>query len=513
MNINELFMAFDIGSSSCKVAVFTPTGECLGDAKDSLNIKSREESTGMREYDPDSWIKAAKRSVRKLVRKVGDLRGRILAIGLSGQIGTHVVISSRDGKPVCPAISWQDGRARQEAIDLSRKYKGFELDNLIGMHLPPGTAWPIPRLLWVKANMPSLLEDSNIWIQPKDYLLKYLTGELATDYLSLRGLMHPKRHTIDSEIKDKILGISDIELHLPPAKEAWEIGGKLRAGVARNLGLDPGLPVVIGAGDFHCAVLGCGEFQDSTGFNVSGTSDHIGIYVDAARVSVKSEVLGRYPSLISGKDILYGATSSSGGMLEWFVKIFGSRRKKETLDEYFDRELGVEAISKGLICLPYLNGERAPLWDADARAIFAGIGSGHTRANMLAAVLEGVAFSLRNNKEIIESLGIKINKLRVTGAAARNKYWNKIKANILKTDIALLDNHEASCLGASMLAAIGIGFYTDPANAASAMSRETAVIEPDVSKYAYYDELFGCFKQEYEANKGIYKSLSRIREL
>ncbi|GAB6276412.1 MAG: xylulokinase [Rectinema sp.] len=508
----ELLLAIDIGSSSCKAAVFTPTGKCLADTKTAVAITSIEESTGKREYDPDTWITAAAKSVRKLTRTTGDLHGRISAVGLSGQIGTHIVLSE-DGKPACPAISWQDGRARQEAFDLSRQYPGFGLDELIGMHLPPGTAWPIPRLLWVKANAPELLDSKSTWIQPKDYLFRYLTGELVTDYLSLRGLVHPKRHAVDSEIKDKILGIPDIEAHLPVAKEAWGVGGQLRTGAARALGVDPGIPVVIGSGDFHCAVLGSGELDARTGFNVSGTSDHIGVLVSAEASSIKSEVLGRYPSLIVGNDILYGATSSSGGMLEWFVTMLGSRKKNETFGEYLDRELRGEVISKGILCLPYLNGERAPLWDADARAIFAGMGSGHTRADMLVAILEGVAFSLRNNAEIIESLGLKTNKFRVSGASALSKSWNQIKANVLKTDIALLGSHEVSCLGASMLAAVGVGFYADTATAASAMSHEIAVIEPDVSMYGYYDELFGCFKQEYDANRSIYKSLSRIREL
>ncbi len=450
--------------------------------------------------------------MRKLAGKAGSLHGRVSGLGLSGQIGTHIVLSG-DGRPACPAISWQDGRARREASDLSRRYPGFGLDDFIGMHLPPGTAWPIPRLLWLKANAPELLEGKSTWIQPKDYLFRYLTGELATDYLSLRGLMHPKRHAVDSEIKDRILGIPDIEAHLPAAKEAWEIGGLLRPRAARALGLDPGISVAVGSGDFHCAVLGSGEMDARTGFNVSGTSDHIGVLVDADASSVKSEVLGRYPSLIAGKDILYGATSSSGGMLEWFVAMLGACGKNEPFGAYLDRELRGGTTSRGIVCLPYLNGERAPLWDADARAVFAGMGSGHTRADMLVAVLEGVAFSLRNNAEIIESLGLKTNRFRVSGASALSRHWNQIRADVLKTDIVLLESHEVSCLGASMLAAVGVGFYPDTAAAASAMSRETAVVEPDASKFAYYDELFGCFKQEYEANRTIYKSLSRIREL
>jgi xylulokinase len=508
----ELLLSIDIGSSSCKAALFTQTGEFLADAKEALSVNSTEDSVGKREYDPEVWIRAAERSVRKLAGKAGDLHGRISGVGLSGQIGTHIVLSG-NGRPACPAISWQDGRARQEAIDLSQRYPGFALDDLIGMHLPPGTAWPIPRLLWLKANAPKLLEGKSTLIQPKDYLFRYLTGELVTDYLSLRGLMHPKRHAVDSEIKDRILGIPDIEAHLPAAKEAWEIGGRLRPQAAGVLGLDAGIPVVVGSGDFHCAVLGSGEMDARTGFNVSGTSDHIGVLVDADASSVKSEVLGRYPSLIAGKDILYGATSSSGGMLEWFVAMLDSWRKNETFGAYLDRELQETAVSKGIICLPYLNGERAPLWDADARAIFVGMGSGHSRANMLVAIMEGVAFSLRKNVEIIKSLGLNMNKFRVSGASALSRRWNQIKADVLNTNIALLETHEVSCLGAAMLAAVGLGFYPDTATAASAMSRETAVIEPDASKFVYYDELFSCFNQEYEANRNIYKILSRIREL
>ena len=506
----DLLLSIDIGSSSCKVGLFDFNGRCLATAKSQVLAKSTENGTGAREYDPYNWISAAKKSIRSLSISIGNLYDRVACIGLSGQIGTHIV-TTNSMEPIYPAISWQDGRAWEQANELALQYPGFSLDAFIGMHLPPGTAWPIPRLLWIKANEPHLLKNTK-WIQPKDFLCSFLTGELVTDYLSLRGLMNPSTHEIHSEVNNTILDLPDLPAMLPEAREAWDVAGYLRKSVATSLKLKAGTPVVVGAGDFHCAVLGSGIMETGTGFNVSGTSDHIGLLVEKENTYAKSEVLGRYPSLLPGKDILYGATSSSGGMLEWFVTNLGTKRKIESFSQYLDRTLKGQTRSGGILCLPYLNGERAPIWNSDARAVFAGIGAGHTKSEMLLSIMEGVAFSLCQNNEILKSIATPCTRFQTSGASAQSCVWNKIKANVLKSRIVILESHEISCLGAAMLAAVGAGIFKDTKEASSAMTRETSIIDPDPKTYDYYEELFSCYQQEYAANIDIFHSLAMIRK-
>ncbi len=507
----NLIMTFDIGSSSCKAALFSATGECVAVAKHDIAPKATESGFGAREYDPDAWIRGAIKSARKLGEMARDLHGRVAAIGLSGQIGTHIVVSP-DGSARSAAISWQDQRAKREARELAVRYPGYALDAALGMHLPPGTAWPIPRLLWITRNAPEMLEKGTLWIQPKEYLCHFLTGRMMTDYLSLRGLMHPEKHSIDPQIKNEILGIPDIEAHLPVAAAATERAGVLAARAAKLLHLNQGIPVVLGAGDFHCAVLGSGVTDFSKGFNITGTSDHIGVLVDANDLGARSEALGRYPSLIPGKDILYGATSSSGGMLDWIVTTLGGKRRGESFGRYLERELKGAEPRSGIVCLPYLNGERAPIWDSEARVVFAGIGKGHTRADVILSVLEGVAFSLRHNKEILDKVASSGESMRVCGASSANMLWNRIKANALKTTIEVPQNDEVSNLGAAMLAAVAVGIYPDIQSASRAMSKVRSVIDPEPSMYPYYDEMYECYVREYEANRKIFPRLTEARD-
>lgn len=508
----DLILTFDIGSSSCKAALFSATGECVAVAKHDIAPTATESGFGAREYDSSEWISGAIKSARKLGDAIGDLHGKVAAIGLSGQIGTHIV-ALPDGSSRYPAVSWQDQRAKREAQELAARFPGFALDTALGMHLPPGTAWPIPRLLWIKRNAPEMLEKGALWIQPKEYLCHFLTGRMVTDYLSLRGLMHPERHSIDPLIKNEILGIPDLEDHLPEAAAPSDRAGGLNAHAARLLRLDQGIPVVLGAGDFHCAALGSGVTDASSGFNITGTSDHIGMLVEAGDLGARSEALGRYPSLIPGKDILYGATSSSGGMLDWIVTTLGGKRRGESFGNYLERELKGAKPQSGIVCLPYLNGERAPIWDAEARVVFAGIGKGHRRADLIFSVLEGVAFSLRHNKQILDEIASVGDCVRVCGASSANMLWNRIKANVLKTKIEVPQNSEVSNLGAAMLAAVSVGIHPDIRSSVRSMSKVVSVIEPEPSTYPYYDKMYECYVREYAANREIFPQLSKVREM
>jgi xylulokinase len=506
----SLLLGIDIGSSSCKAGLFDAAGKCIAVQHKESPPVTYEDGGGRREYDAEKWWSAVAIAVRALSAGAGSLKGRIIGIGLTGQIGTHLVVSS-DGVPLIPAIGWQDGRAKEEAAALDRDYPGCALDEALGMHLPPGAAWPIPRLLWVKKNSPELLHTGNAWMQPKDYLCLKLTGKMVTDVLSLRGLMHPAKQAIDPLVKNGILGIDELDSLLPRVLQPWDCAGDLSKTAARRLGLDPGIPVAVGAGDFHCAVLGSGLVDTTAGFNVTGTSDHIGLLVDSQNASAKTPCLGRYPSILDSLDILYGATSSSGGMLEWFVRNLCSRKRNNDMGTFLDRVVGNEKTSRGIVCLPYLNGERAPIWDVNARAVFSGIGSGHSPQHLILSVLEGVAFSLRHCFELIGNMGLHTGTIRVSGASARSASWNLIKANVLKLPVAEMESSEITCLGAAMLAATATGVYADPAEASAAMTRESRIIDPDPSTFPYYDDMFDAYLNTYAGLAPTFSKLAKIR--
>jgi xylulokinase len=508
---SSFILGIDIGSSSCKAGLFDLQGTCRGIERRPSPITRKEEAIGKREYDPELWWASVSESVRGLLQRSRIAPEHVAAVGLSGQIGTHLIVN-RGGTPLRPAVSWQDGRAWREAEELARRYPDNKLDDLIGMHLPPGAAWPIPRLLWTKRNEPQLITAENRWVQPKDFILFRLTGRLATDVLSLRGLMEPRVRRVHETVAKEILEIDFIESMLPPVLLPAEVAGGVSAWAARATGLRESTPVVVGCGDFHCALVGSGVINEEHGFNVTGTSDHIGVLIPRSAPISISNALGRYPSAVDGYDIVYWATSSSGGMIEWFLTTFELRNPGESSAEAISRLAGKARNSRGIVCLPYLNGERAPIWDSHARGAFVGFGSGHDISNFMLAVLEGVAFSLRHCQEFIDSSGLSRRTIRICGAAAKNSLWNRIKADVLQKTIVETECQETGCLGAAVLAATGAGMHGSIQEAVRNMVRESVRTEPDIPAHPYYDDLYGTYREAYESLRPQFLRLAEFRE-
>ena len=506
----SLVLGVDIGSSSSKIGLFDPQGGLVGLRRSANRMTSTESKSGSREYEAEAWWSSFRSLVRELLRAENVDPKRVAAVGLTGQIGTHIVTDA-GGNALGPAISWQDGRAWREAEEIAKLFPGRELDEFIGMHLPPGTAWPLPRLLWMKRHEPELLAGGNRWLQPKDYLLYKLTGSFVTDVLSLRGLLHPKRLKVHDRLRTEILAGLPLETLLPEAVRPWEPAGRIGRQAAEETGLAEGTLVVAGSGDFHCSLLGAGMAGGAKGFNITGTSDHIGVFVPADDPACGDGRLGRYPAITDSYDVYYGATSSSGGLVEWFLRTFGLRGEGESTEAVLGRLIGSETTSRGILALPYLNGERAPLWDAKARAVFCGLGAGHTSAHLALAVFEGVAFSLRSCQEIIDEKVPSRRPVIVAGSAAGNAVWNQLKADVLKRPLVEASCPETTCLGAAMLAAVGTGWYGSAAEAVAAMTREGRTYEPRQERFAYYDGMYGLFASLYRDLRPYYEKLSQLR--
>lgn len=500
--------AIDIGSSSCKIGLFTISGKQISVIRKNTSVAKANTDTAKREYDPEIWWINIEEALSELAHKVDP--SCIKAIGLSGQIGTHLLMDE-NMRSILPSISWQDNRARKEAEEYNAAYSPALMMKELGMHLPPGVAWPIPRLLWLKKNEPHLFNTGFKMIQVKEFIGWKLTGILKTDVLSLRGLVNPYTLRISPMVKNKILGMPDLEEHLPPfTKDATELLGTITNEIACKTGLHKGLEVYVGCGDFHASLLGTGIKDEKTGFNITGTSDHIGILEVGDKPFNKYRV-GKYPSVIPGTNLVYGATSAGGGSVDWFMKNLAVGKEGESLKEYLSCEYGNACNSNGMVFLPYINGERAPIWDSGANGCFMGVTSSHKRAHFLYAVLEGVGFSLRDNWEIINDGKFPDTVIRITGTAAGDRVWNQIKANILKTPVETMYCRETSCLGAAMLAAAGSGEYESIVEALDNMAYVENRIYPDPSTYGYYDDLFAEYCETKKAAKEISHKLNDIR--
>ncbi|MDD5399024.1 MAG: FGGY-family carbohydrate kinase, partial [Dehalococcoidia bacterium] len=343
---------------------------------------------------------------------------------------------------------------------------------------------------------------------PKDFINYMLTGNYATDNLSAAGLVN----LMDNKYYQEYFDILGIPLRImPDVHGISEPMGKVSGEVSKLTGLAEGTPVVTGWMDTLCCSLGCGLVEHGLAFNYSGSSETICL---ASRDFSHAEGLVVGPVF----DLFFigGGASTSGYSLKWFRDTFGQTEREieshtPNLSAYqlFDRMAAtVPPGSEGLIFLPYLSGERSPIWDPNARGVFIGITKMHTRSHFIRAIMEGVAYSNRHICEIAEKAsGIKVEGIRAAGGGAKSNIWNQIKADVLGKKYLRLKELEVGAAGAAMLAGMGAGIFKDQREASKNFVHVDEVIEPVMQNHAAYDKYFTIYKELYPLLKDTFARL------
>jgi sugar (pentulose or hexulose) kinase len=459
--MNKALLGIDLGTSSVKVLLR------LGDGTVEKTKVGYEENT------PAGWLAAVQKALRML-----DLR-KVSAVGLSAQTGTYIVNKTH-------VIGWGDPVGKCE---LDRIRGAFSPDLFlaeIGMPHPAMTSYPLPRLLYIKqhfANVKSVC-------QPKDLICEYLTGKLKSDPWTWRGLAHPESEQYSKRLLDAL----DIDpAWLPPLTYEANEAGTVTAAAAAATGLPQGTPVIIGLNDFFAGLVGMGIPHSSALFDITGTSEHFGSVTNAFTPQT-GMVSGRF---LEGF-VHYGGTASSGPSLAFGIKDLGAPHGD--LAACLDR--------KPPIFLPYLNGERAPIFDENARGVFFGLTASHTKADMAYAVLEGVAFSVYH---ITKHLGaLPEGDVILGGGAAEDALLNSIKATLFDRTFITLKETDTSALGAAMLAGLGIGYFEDLTDATASCVQTKAVHHPLphlrdglMRRFAVYAQLYTALKPQFEQWKEI----------
>lgn len=493
-----LLVGIDLGTSACKATVFRQDGTAVGRGWSSYATARGPD--GAAEVWPDDWWRAASLAVRQAVDAAGCTGRDVGAIGLSGQIGNQVLLDDK-GKPVRPAIIWQDLRAAAEAQELAQSHGREQLFEWLAIDLPAGANWPAPRLLWLSRHDPAAFARARRLLQAKDYLIYLATGELVSDASSWRGLINQATGQPARPLLDR-LGVDPAVL--PTVQPPTSLAGRLTTEAAATLGLSPGTPVAVGWNDLNCAILGSGAIGAGEAFSVGGTSEHLGVTLPPSPLSLAPQGLMRAPYLDG--PVVYGVTSAGGGSLAWYGDIAGD------ISAVLAAAEAAPAGSDGLIYLPYLNGERAPIWDSAARGVFFGLSSSHGRAHLARAVLEGVAYSLGQVLTAVEAAAGPINAVRISGGPARSPLWNRVKASVWNLPILVTGEPDAASLGAAMLAACAVGLYAGPAEAAAGMTRLAATVEPDPAWHAVYDRLQQLFQSLYPTLQSSFHFLQQARD-
>ena len=490
MKNGPLILCFDIGSSACKGALIDADGHVTADHRESYSLLY--DGGGFQvEQDPEILWEGVCRTVAALLsdRKRAE---RVAALSLSAQMCSHMLLDDRD-RPLTRFLSWADRRAEAESRELAETFSPARLASELGASLPPSPAWPLPRLKWWKEREPQLLGRARRLVQPKDWILWRLCGAWFSDLSSLRGLAHQET----GQISPILAAWAGFNPSLIPKVAAPDtVAGGLAAPLARQWGLPKGAPVVVGWNDLAAAVLGCGALSDAVGFDITGTSEHLGIALSGPRLTPSPCSMAEIP-LGPSHRLRYGVTSSSGRVVDWYWGLF--RGRPITAEGYRELEREVTSVpggAEGLLFLPCLDGERAPWFNAQARGGFHGVGLQHRQAHFSRAVLEGVALTLRS---IQQRLGAETTEFRVLGGGSAMAAWNQIKADILQTPYVTLEYSEAGCMGAAMLGTCALGWHTSLAEAGRKMARRGRTFEPERTQAAWRQEQHSRFERLYDA--------------
>lgn len=489
-----LYIGVDLGTSALKLLLMRGDGTIE-------NIVSREypisfPQSGWSEQDPKDWWDACVSGIRELTQNVD--KSQVAGISFGGQMHGLVVLDDKD-EVIRPAILWNDGRTAEETDYLNVTVGRQKLSEYTANIAFAG--FTAPKLLWMKKHEPELFAKIAKIMLPKDYLAYKLTGVHCTDVSDASGmlLMDVKRKCWSKEMLS-ICGIQ--EGQLARIYESYEKVGTLLPEAARQLGLSEDVIVAAGAGDNAAAAVGTGTVGDGS-CNISlGTSGTV--FISSDRFAVDQNNALHAFAHADGHYHLMGCMLSAASCNKWWMEdIIGTKDFAAQQSELTDDKLGRNHV----YFLPYLMGERSPHNDPKARGMFIGMTMDTTRADMTQAVLEGVAFALRDSFEVAKLLGIDIRRTKICGGGAKSPLWKKMVANILNIQVDTPASEEGPALGGAMLAAVANGEYADVRQAADAIVKVVDTIEPDEGLSRLYEERYQTFRKIYPEVKGLFAKM------
>lgn len=488
----KYYIGVDLGTSAVKLLLMDQDGNVV-------NIVSREYPLyfpypGWSEQKPEDWWEQTKEGIRQLVEPVDS--SLVAGISFGGQMHGLVILDEQD-RVIRPAILWNDGRTGKQTDYLNQVIGKETLSKYTANIAFAG--FTAPKILWVKENEPENFSRICKIMLPKDYLAYCLTGVHCCDYSDASGmLLLDVQHKCWSEEMLEICGIRKEQM--PALFESYEKVGTLKPEVAKELGLSENCIVAAGAGDNAAAAVGTGTVGDGQ-CNVSlGTSGTV--FISSKEFGVDPNNALHAFAHSDGHFHLMGCILSAASCNKWWMdEIIG------TEDYAKEQESIVKLGENHVFFLPYLMGERSPHNDPNARGTFIGMTMDTSRADMTQAVLEGVAFAIRDSFEIAKSLGIKIERTKICGGGAKSPLWRKIIANVLNVKVDRIASEEGPALGGAMLAAVADGTFASVEDAAGRIVKIIETIEPEPELAAKYDRQYQKFAKIYPTVKGIFTEL------
>ena len=491
------FLGIDIGTGGSRAIVIDTDGRVIA-SKSVDHEPFASPEIGWAEQSPEDWWRASSAAVRGVLENENVNANDIGAIGLSGQMHGSVLLDKND-RVLRPALLWCDQRTGKQCDQINQRLGPARVVELVANAAVTG--FTLPKLLWVREREPEIWSAVAKVLMPKDYVRFRLSGDKASDVADSSGtlLFDVSRR----RWSDDMLAAFDLDRGLmPEVFESIEIAGTVSASGAIETGLRIGTPIVAGAGDNAAGAVGMGIVSPGMASATIGTSGVIFAVTEQPRF----DPMGRIHTLchaVPGRWHNTGVTLSAGLSLQWFRNSFDS---EASYDELTNLAAAAPVGSDGAIWLPYLMGERAPYLDPKARAAFVGLTASHTKAHLTRAVLEGVAFSLRDSIEIFKKLGAEIGSIRLGGGGARSPLWQRVQTDVFASPIELIEVEEGAAYGAAILAGVGAGTWNSVDDACEQTIRVADRIEPDHRSVKILD-------RNYKAYRLLYKALRPAMEI
>jgi xylulokinase len=508
----EVLLGIDIGTSGCKIAAFGLDGTAVAQCTETY--PTRYPAPGCVEQSAMDWWAAVCRGVRRLIGEGGLRAEQIDGVGVAGQSWAALPVDA-SGEPLRDAMIWLDARSGPQLERLRSEVGEERIFALSGNPLAVG--YTTGKILWLKEHEPEVYRRTHKFVQSNSFIVQRLTGACTHDVSQGYGV-----HAFDVKHcrwDDELCGAMGIDPQLlPPLVGSGDIVGGVSVRAAAETGLAAGTPVVAGGLDAACGTLGAGVMQPGETQEQGGQAGGMSIALDAALAHPRL-ILGGH--VVPGRWLLQGGTVG-GGSLNWLRREFGgagggsgdsgsSIDAKSNGDWFVHLNREAESIppgAGGLLFLPYMAGERSPIWDEHARGTLIGLAYDKTRGAVARAMMEGCAFALRHNLLTAEEAGATVSHLVSMGGAANSRLWTQIKADVTGKPIRVLSATDlATTLGAAMLAGVGIGWYADFEEAIRCSRTAQQTYEPEMTAHDYYSERYELYREAYDRLQTLYPRL------
>jgi xylulokinase len=498
--MKRLLLGIDVSTTGAKALLIDEKGKVVKTATTALTLQTPKPLWS--EQDPHEWWSATAKSIKKVLKESKANAKDVVAVGLTGQMHGLVLLDAQH-KVLRPAILWNDQRTGKQCDDIRTRMGGRErLVQVTGNDALTG--FTAPKILWVREHEPRVYAKAKLVLLPKDYVRLRLTNEAAMDKADGSGtlLFDVQKRTWSKEVQDKL----EIPKEwLPPTFEGPETTGKVTREAAKETGLKEGTPVMAGGGDQAAGAVGAGAVKPGVVAMTLGTSGVVFVTTDKPLVEPQGR-LHAFCHAVPGKWHFMGVTLSAAGSLQWYRDTLA---KGESFDALVKEAEQAPPGSEGLLFLPYLSGERTPYPDPLARGSFVGLTVRHRRAHLTRAVLEGVAFSMRDCFGLLENAGVGgVTQVRVAGGGAKGKLWRRICASVLGAELVTVNSTEGAAYGAALLAGVGSGTWPTVEAACDAAISLTGRDAPDATWRKAYDSLYPRYRELYPALKPTFEGLS-----